>query len=293
MKQRKKIPITVGIFAHNEEQNISRAIDSVLQSQTEAVFIEKIIVVSSGSFDKTNQIIRKLKLKDPRIKLIDELERGGKSAAINTFIREAHSEVLVTMSADLRLAKHALEEIGLPFFHNEVGMVGAHPVPSNTRYSTIGEEIKLLWELHHEISLANPKCGELVAFRNVIREIPKDSAVDEATIEVLLKLIGYKVVYAPRSIVFNKGPLNFKEFLIQRRRVSAGHHWVLTQYNYQVVTMQPSYVMKVVLLKLFNEPQRSSHLFRLMAMEIMARIAGWFDYAILHKNPYKWKMISR
>jgi cellulose synthase/poly-beta-1,6-N-acetylglucosamine synthase-like glycosyltransferase len=117
--------------------------------------------------------------------------------------------------------------------------------------------------------------------------------VDEATIEVLLRLIGYSVVYAPLSIVYNRGPKNFKEFLTQRRRVQTGHQWVKTTYNYQVSTMRLSNIAEAILAILVKQPSKVWPLVRLVCMETIALGLGYIDFYILEKNPYRWKMISR
>jgi poly-beta-1,6-N-acetyl-D-glucosamine synthase len=287
------LTVDIGVFASNEEVNIEMALSSILASTLIDVKIRKILVVSSGSFDHTNTLVRNMMIKDKRIVLIDEAQRKGKASAINLFIRHSKAPILITMSADLSLSKRAIEEICTPFFTKEVGMVGARPVPRNVAHNPVGKEVKLLWELHHEISLIQPKCGEMVAFRNIIREIPLHSAVDEATIEVLLQLIGYSVIYAPKAVVYNKGPRSVNEFLLQRRRVFTGHEWIFDKYQYKVVTMMPSKLVQVVLIKLMQEPGLISPLLRLLLMEAIARILGWIDYHVLGKNPYVWQMIRR
>ena len=288
-----KVNVSIGIFAHNEEKNIDRLMKSVLKQKLNNVSIIEIVVISSGSFDKTNRIVRKYISSNSNIRLLDDVQRKGKSEAINQFLKIAKSEVVITISADLRLHPSAVEEIGLPFLNNDVGMVGARPKPSNIRSSDIGEEIDLLWELHHRISLIRAKCGEMVAFRNVIRKIPHDSSVDEATIEVLLTIVGYSIVYAPRSLVYNKGPASVREYLTQRRRVYAGHQWVERKFNYKVVTMQSDQIIRVVLVFLLTNPHRLSSMFKLMYFELAARILGWIDFNVFDKNPYVWRMISR
>lgn len=290
---KKTISYDLGIFAHNEEANIGAALKSVCAASQKVARLKQIVVVSSGSFDATNRIVRDFMRKEKRIILVTELERQGKSSAINLFLKRAKAEVVVTMSADLKLHKAALDEICEPFFHEGVGMVGAHPEPRELKESELGQEIKLLWELHHEISMITPKCGEMVAFRNVIRAIPPESAVDEATIEVLLKLVGYSVVYAPRAMVYNRGPKTKAEYIKQRRRVYAGHEWIWQRYGYKVVTMEPQNLLKVVLLKWLTNPKSTKTLISLIKLEIMARFLGFIDYKVLRRNPYIWPMISR
>jgi len=289
----KQIPVSIGIFAYNEENAITKALDSVLKQKTDQIIIKEILVVSSGSWDKTNSIVRNFSKKDKRIQLIEQFNRQGKSDAINLFLTKTKGNVVVVTGADIRLHSKSIEEIALPFLDDKVGMVGAHPVPTNIAQSKIGKEIALLWKLHHIISMQHPKCGETVAFRKVIKAIPKQSAVDEATIEVLLKLIGYQVVYAPRAIVYNKIPLNLNEFLTQRRRVYAGHKWITQKYNYQVSTMKLQNDFNAIIEYFISHPQDVLSLSKLISYELMGRLLGWFDFYILNKNPYVWKMVKR
>jgi poly-beta-1,6-N-acetyl-D-glucosamine synthase len=289
----KGLPVSIGVFAHNEESNINRVIESILNQKTEVAKIKEVLVISSGSHDRTNALVRKLVKKDKRIKFLEQFKRQGKSSAINLFLQMSTSKIVIVVSSDLRLHSDTVEEMTLPFLHPDVGMVGGHPIPCNSQHSRIGREVKLLWQLHHLVSLHHPKCGEIVAFRNVIRSIPKESAVDEANIEVLLKLIGYKIVYAPRAIVYNKVPRTIGDFLTQRRRVYAGHRWVSQKYNYQVSTMDMHNNFQAVFDYFVANPSELLPLSKLIALEFYGRFLGWVDFFVLGKNPYVWKMVKR
>lgn len=289
----KRMRVGVGIFAHNEEKNIDAAIRSVVESELDESILESIAVVSSGSSDLTNKKIRAWMKRDRRIKVLTEPVRQGKTSAINLFMRQSSAEVLISMSADLKLKKNTLARMLDPFADENVGMVGAHPVPTNTKSSNIGSVIKLMWELHHQVSLLQPKCGEVVAFRNVIRQLPMESAVDEATIEVLLTLLGYHVVYAPEAIVYNKGPVTISEFLTQRRRVQAGHEWIRDTYNYTVSTQNPSKMIHALVSYFVSHPTSLPVMVQLFGLELVARTLGYIDYHLLGRNPYVWDMIKR
>lgn len=291
--KKKQLKVTIGIFAHNEEKNIKATLDSIEKQVLNLAIVEEILVVSSGSNDKTNALVIKKSQSNPKIKLYTQAERHGKSAAINLFLSHAKSPIVVTVSADLRLNKHSIEEIVIPFLQSDVGMVGAHPVPTNSTRSTMGRVVHVLWELHHEISLVKPKCGEMVAFRNIIRQIPPQSAVDEATLEVLLQLIGYSTVYAPRSIVYNVGPKTATDFFKQRRRVFTGHQWVKNQYNYQVVTLDSTLIAQIIMRQLVSYPRKIGPLTMLIVLEVGSRILGWIDFHVLGKNPFVWDLIKR
>lgn len=295
MAKTKKLSVSVGVFAYNEDRNIAKTLDSILKQKLDQVQIKQILVVSSGSFDRTNDIIRKYAKKDSRIKLISQLTREGKSSAINEFLAKAKNQLVVVISGDLRLHTRAIEEITLPFLHEDVGMVGCHPIPVNTQsnHNPVGPQVRLLWHLHHLVSLKNAKCGEMVAFRNLLRSIPKQSAVDEATIEVLLHLIGYKIAYAPRSIVYNRGPNSISDFIKQRRRVYVGHQWVMNNYNYKVSTINTGSTSQVIREYLLAKPQDTYNILKLLTLEGISRILGWIDFNILNKNPYIWELVKR
>ena len=49
--------VSVGIMAFNEEGNISRLLEALLNQDIEEIRIKEVIVVSDGSTDKTDEII--------------------------------------------------------------------------------------------------------------------------------------------------------------------------------------------------------------------------------------------
>jgi hypothetical protein len=51
----------------------------------------------------------------------------------------------------------------------------------------------------------------MVAFRNVVPSIPLDTAVDEISIQAIVTQLGYRLVYEPQAIVFNRGPSTVRD----------------------------------------------------------------------------------
>jgi len=78
--------ISIGIMAFNEEKNIGRLLKVLLSQELKKVKIEEIIVVSDGSTDKTDEIVRKFMKENKIVKLITRNKRMGKALAINRFI---------------------------------------------------------------------------------------------------------------------------------------------------------------------------------------------------------------
>lgn len=280
----KKTRISVCIPAYNEEKNVANLINHILLQKLNTFTIEEIIIISSGSSDNTNNIIRELSVKDKRIKIIIEQERQGKSDAINKLLKEAKYEVIVLESADTLPDKYAIEELCLPLLDENVGMVASHPIPLNSKNNFIDFASVLLWHLHHLISQKSPKFGELIAFRNVISKLPL-TAVDEEQLAYFFKNKGYLLKYAPQAICYNQGPKTISEFLIQRRRIFAGHLELKKMTGYSVSTLSGIRISKFLCA---NLPKKHIFwVFTTVLLEIYARFLGFLDF-LTKKNHTKW-----
>ncbi len=281
---------SLGIFAHNEEKNIGKLLQAILNQKLIEVSIDEIIVVASGCTDRTVPIAQEFAKKYSKIKVLIQEKREGKVSAVNLFLRAAKNDILVMSGGDVIPEKETIEKLVLAFEDSKVGMAGAHPAPLNSPKTFMGFAVNLLWGLHHQISLRNPKMGEVVAFRNVLKNIPEDTAVDEASIETLLKNKGYKLHYCPRAIVYNKGPENIKDFLKQRRRVYFGHLVLKKKEGYQVSTLNNFLAISLV----FKSAPLNFQFFIftpfVILLEALARFLGWWDYRFKRKNHVVWEI---
>ena len=277
-------------MAYNEESNIGPLLQALLNQRLRTVSIERIVVVASGCTDRTEEIVAEFCERDNRVKLIRQPRREGKASAINLFLRRNNYEVIVLHSADTLPTPDTIEHLVRPFADPEVGMTGGRPVPTNDPRHFMGYIVHLLWRLHHRISLHRPKMGELIAFRNIFRQIPYDSAVDEASIEPLIRGQGLKLLYIPEAIVYNKGPETVHDFLKQRRRIFAGHLYVKDTLGYKVSTMSG---LRILLL--FLQEMRLDWRYFLwgpaaIALEVCARLRGMYDYRIWKRKPFIWSV---
>lgn len=288
----KKIRCSIGVLAYNEEAIIGKLLNSLLNQELSIAQIEEIIVVSSASTDDTNAIVKEFSDKDKRIKLIAEDERRGKSAAINNFIKNTNTDVLIIESADTIPAQNTIEKLVKPFTNEEIGMTGGRPKPINKADNFIGYAVNLLWRLHHHMALREPKIGEMAAFRKVFSQIPPESAVDEASIESIIRNKGYEIKYIPDAIIKNKGPENLTDFIKQRRRIAAGHRWLKKTEDYSVSSSNSKLLFYLTLEEILANPLDIFKLFGVMSLEVYCRILGYYDIEIRNKNPYKWEIAN-
>jgi poly-beta-1,6-N-acetyl-D-glucosamine synthase len=279
---------SIGIMAYNEEQNIGRLLSALQKQKLKDVCIENITVVSSGCTDNTDNIVKKFAEDDPRITLIVQEKRKGKSSAINMWISRTTSEILVLESGDTIPKENTIENLVSPFENPEIGMTGTRPMPVNDPSSFLGFSAHMLWRLHHMIALTKPKMGEMVAFRNVIDGIPESSAVDEDSIEAEIIKKGYRTIYCPKAIVQNKGPENFSDFIRQRRRIYAGHLWLIKKSGHNVPTMNGFRVIGFLIRDFSWNFRYIFYTPGVIFMEVWGRILGWHDFRVKKNNPNIW-----
>jgi biofilm PGA synthesis N-glycosyltransferase PgaC len=278
----------VAIMAYNEEACIGHVLDALLAQKTRTVSIEKFIVITSGCTDRTEEIVEEFVARDDRIQLVHQNQRRGKASAINLLMELSDQEVIVLHNADTLSEPTTIEALVCPLADPEVGMVGGRPVPINPPTTFMGFGVQLLWELHHQISLRRPKMGELIAFRNVFRQIPSDSAVDEASIEPLIIGQGLRILYAPEAIIRNKGPETVRDFLKQRRRIFAGHLYVKDLVGYQVSTIKGLPIAWLYIRNIKLDWRYFVWGPAVIALEILGRFWGAYDYRIWKRKPFVW-----
>jgi len=283
-----QITVDIGVMAYNEEKNIAKCMDALLKQKLQSGKITTIYIVSSGCTDRTNAIVQEYSKTYPLIRLIEQKERLGKASAINEFLKVAIADICVLESADTITETDTIEKLLHPFLDQKIGMTGAHPVPVNSNQNLIGFLVNKLWQLHHEMAMDNPKCGELVAFRNMLNVIPEYTAVDEAVIESLIRQVGFDITYVPEAIVRNKGPETVADFIKQRMRITAGHKHLLSTKGYRVSTMKPGKIF-IYLLRTMNwNLKEILFTFVLIFLEAFSRTFGSLNFYFRDKNPYVW-----
>ncbi len=284
------ITCCIGIMAYNEESNIGSLLEALRKQRLSRVFIDKIVVVASGCTDRTEEIVRRFCVKDRGIKLLTEEKRQGKAVAISLFLKTVknYRHICVLESADTLPLKNTVEKLVAPFSNPKIGMTGTHPIPVNQPDKFMGFVVHLLWELHHRIALRVPKMGEMIAFRNVVREIPGDTAVDEVSIETIVSQKGYKLHYVPEAVIRNRGPQTISDFLKQRRRIYAGHLWVKKTQQYVPSTMSSLGVIKALSRDIKFSSKSLFWTVGAISLEGVARLLGTYDFHIKKRNPYKW-----
>jgi poly-beta-1,6-N-acetyl-D-glucosamine synthase len=281
---------SVGVTAYNEEANIGPLLDALLSQHLYKVVMTEIIVIASGCTDGTVPIVESYAEREPRIKLIIQPTREGKTAAVNLFLANAKEDICVLESGDTLPNEYAVENLVRMFADPTIGMTGAHKLPVNAPDHMVGLFTHLRLRLEHQLCLEIPRLGEMIAFRRVFDCIPPDIAMDEAFVESLVIQRGMAVRYSPDAIVYNTGPDNVTDFVRQRRRNHAGHLYLRSKYGYAVSSLQHSRLAVVALKEVWGAVQLVWTLGLLAVLEVWSRLLGWYDFALKHDRHVVWDM---
>ena len=116
--------VSIIVPAYNEEKNIRKAIDSVIEADYPN---KEVIVIDDGSTDNTLAIALSYKDKLPSNSyIVISRTNGGKSSAINYGIRYAHGEFVISIDADSIMGRDSIKEILKYFQQPDVVAVGGN-----------------------------------------------------------------------------------------------------------------------------------------------------------------------
>jgi peptidoglycan-N-acetylglucosamine deacetylase len=134
------LPVSIVIAAYNEEKVIRRTLETLLDSNYP--FIE-LLVINDGSTDRTAAEVEAMMLRDPRIRLIDQPNRG-KWAALNNGTAQAQGDILVTLDADTIFTPDTVTNLVRQFAVDPDGRLGA--VAGVVRVGNRGRNLLTRWQ---------------------------------------------------------------------------------------------------------------------------------------------------
>jgi len=226
------VPFTLGICASDGAAQLPTLLSSVAsQNFGNGFVLERIVVVASGCPPRVLKGAEALAEADPRINLISEPSRKGKSEAINRIIQRATGEYLVMLNNDAAPGPGAIQELlEVQSGNAGVGCVSARPVFRAGR-GLLRHALGLMWSAHNLMSLtlnhagiSNHACDELIVFRrDLVPELPADLVNDGAYIGGILRGRGMQVRCSQSAEVIIEVPDRIIDLLRQRRRIIFGH----------------------------------------------------------------------
>lgn len=221
----KKITVSIGIPACNEEANIKKLLTAVLNQNEKNFEIKEIVVISDGSKDQT--VSRAKEVISPKIKVLDYPKRMGKPSRVNQFFSKTNSDIAIVLDADTKIYSESfIYELVKPMIEDkEVMLTSANEIPLFPRslFQKIVYEGEILWQ--NAIRLVPRaemyRCGGMA--RSFQKKLYKKIIFPSLSAEDVFPFLycfqkGYKFKYAKNAKVFFSLPDNYKDYLKQMTR---------------------------------------------------------------------------
>jgi cellulose synthase/poly-beta-1,6-N-acetylglucosamine synthase-like glycosyltransferase len=226
--------ITVVISVFNEEREIERTVVNKLLQDYPSDRLE-VIVVSDGSTDRTDDIVRSLVDRNGgRLKLFRQEPRQGKTQALNMALRHTSAEIVVFADANSIYAPGAIRSLVRNFADPSIGYVTGQMVYVNPAEPGIGAGSGSYMSYENELRTLETRLGSIVGVDGGIdavrRQLYTPMRPDQLPDFVLpLNIVeqGKRVVYEPGAMVYETALSSATEEFRMRVRVSLRALWAL------------------------------------------------------------------
>ena len=229
--------ISIVMVVRNEE----RWLESKLQNLLELDYPQdryRIVVVSDGSTDRTDAILRG-HANDPRVQvLMNQLSRG-KASGLNDAISLSGGEVVVCTDARQTIEPKALRMLMENFADPNVGCVSGALMLGNPQSGEAAKGMGLYWRVEKKIRELESEAGSVVGAtgalyavrRNLLTALPDGTILDDVYIPMHVVREGKRVVFDPRARAWDSPDLGAGREFARKVRTLSG--------NYQLVQFAP------------------------------------------------------
>lgn len=246
----KKLSVTIGIPAKNEELTITGMLQSIMEQKQVTYVIDKIIVICDGCTDNTYSVVKQFADKHDVITIIQGDTSLGKAKRLNQLFRLNTSEIVVMFDADCKLAHpRVLQDLISAFKNIHVGLAGGRDIifPPKSFFGKINQSTQEMWyEVRKDLNKGDSihNCNGLaLAIRKTFADtvnFPDGLTVDAKYLYLFAKESGWKYKFVPSARVYTRLADNFDDFMKQNVRFISGRE--LVQKYFQRDITQEYYV---------------------------------------------------
>jgi glycosyltransferase involved in cell wall biosynthesis len=227
-----KPTVTVGIPAYNEIKGLPYLLESLRTQEWDNFILEKVLVISDGSDDGTDEYASAFAKNHPQLPviLVNDKKRLGQAARLKQIYQTNQSDILITLDADTKLANNLTLAAAVECFTDpHIGLVGFNDTPvrvSNFFGRIVTAHINLWYHIrkninggdsvynHHGCASAVRKDLAQVAGQ----DMPTDIVAADTYLYFKAKELGLKLAHARKAVVYYKAPTNYQDYTLQTLR---------------------------------------------------------------------------
>src|SRR5215831_4197427 len=217
--------VTLIIAAHNEEVRLPDKLDNLRRLDYPRDRLE-VIVVSDGSTDATNKILRQASNAGLRCFFLPS--RQGKWSALNHAVGQAHHDILIFSDAATLFAPNAVSKLARHFADPSVGVVCGSLEFEASAESRQTEGV--YWSYECMLRLMEARFGATLTASGAIYalrrgcylQLSPDTVLDDLVIPMNARKLGYRVLYDPEAVGTDFAASSVAGEFTRRVRVATG-----------------------------------------------------------------------
>ncbi|MGO9650668.1 MAG: glycosyltransferase family 2 protein [Terriglobales bacterium] len=251
--RRRPQPVRLGSFrpavsmvmvVRNEEQVVERKLKNLLSLDYPADLLQ-IVVVSDGSTDRTDDILRE-SAHNPRLSIVFKQLARGKASGLNDALELAQGEIIVFTDARQLLQPDSLRLLMENFADAQVGCVSGELMLGDPKSQDAGSGLGLYWSIEKQIREWEAATGSVVGAtgalyavrRSLLTPIPPETILDDVYIPLQIARSGSRVVFDGRAKAWDSADLGREREFARKVRTLSGNYqllqlapWLLTSEN--------------------------------------------------------------
>ncbi|MBC7713435.1 MAG: glycosyltransferase family 2 protein [Rhizobacter sp.] len=218
--------VSLLIAAYNEEDTIAEKIKNSLELTYPKDKME-IVVVSDGSTDKTDEIVKSYASSGIRLFRVEG--RVGKTEARNQAVLAMRKEIIVFSDATAVYEKDAIQKLVRNFADPTVGMVSGNLKYFDKGQGSMGLATKLYWNYEKMIKKAQSRLftltgavGCINAFRRNLYHVLPPNIIEDFTEPLMIVAQDYRIVYEEEAVSYERTTQKPSQEFSMRVRVIRG-----------------------------------------------------------------------
>lgn len=219
-------PVTIAIAVHDEADAIADRIADALAQDGPGSPIVEVLVGSDGSADETDEIVRALAGRDPRVRLLS-LPRAGQTATQHALFRAARGDVVVLTDAETRFEPGCIARLIAPLRDPRIACTTGRlewreqdATATSANEGAYWRYERLVRRLESQAGLLTAVTGALLAIRrSCYRPVPPSASMDHL-LPLYVREQGSRVLYVPEAAATDRPISGLQEQFRSRSRTA-------------------------------------------------------------------------
>ena len=229
--------VSVVMVVRNEEGVLARKLQNLLALDYPAEGLQ-VVVVSDGSTDGTEAILRE-QAANPRVHVILNQLPRGKAQGLNDGVNLAQGDVILFTDARQMVDADAIRLLMENFADPAVGAASGELMLGDPTTGESGRGMGLYWRIEKQIRELESTSGSVVGAtgaiyavrRDLVPEVPAETILDDVFIPMSVARKGFRVLFDSRARAWDSPDLGAEREFRRKVRTLTG--------NYQLLQLAP------------------------------------------------------